>query len=75
MTKYWVVSLPTTYHYYIGQKIFNVDAVEHKLPAVLAIQIWDNDTLTADDFIGTFHHLILDCHCVTRRALNMLGIV
>lgn len=37
------------------QNVLSMDTVEHRLPAVLTVQVWDNDTLTADDFIGEIY--------------------
>uniref|UniRef100_H2MVI7 C2 domain-containing protein n=1 Tax=Oryzias latipes TaxID=8090 RepID=H2MVI7_ORYLA len=39
--------------------IFSLDKTEQKLPAILILQVWDFETLSSDDFLGT---LELDLH-------------
>ena len=34
------------------ESIFALDKTEQKLPAVLLLQVWDFDRLSADDFLG-----------------------
>ncbi|KAM9710649.1 LOW QUALITY PROTEIN: fer-1-like protein 6 [Menidia menidia] len=41
------------------ENIFSLDQSERKLPAVLVLQVWDFETLSSDDFLGT---LELDLH-------------
>ncbi|XP_077583821.1 fer-1-like protein 6 isoform X1 [Stigmatopora nigra] len=43
--------------------IFSLDKSEQKLPAILSLQVWDFDTLSSDDFLGTVE---LDLHCFPR---------
>uniref|UniRef100_A0A3Q2ZMU2 C2 domain-containing protein n=1 Tax=Hippocampus comes TaxID=109280 RepID=A0A3Q2ZMU2_HIPCM len=33
--------------------IFSLDKTEQKLPAILSLQVWDFETLSSDDFLGT----------------------
>ncbi|KAJ0070169.1 hypothetical protein NL108_002479 [Boleophthalmus pectinirostris] len=41
------------------EHIFSLDKAEKKFPAILILQVWDFETLSSDDFIGT---LELDLH-------------
>ncbi|XP_024142370.1 fer-1-like protein 6 isoform X1 [Oryzias melastigma] len=41
------------------ENIFSLDKTEQKLPAILILQVWDFETLSSDDFLGT---LELDLH-------------
>ncbi|XP_072300048.1 fer-1-like protein 6 [Eucyclogobius newberryi] len=47
------------------EHIFSLDKAEKKFPAILALQVWDFDTLSSDDFIGTVE---LDLHRFPRGA-------
>ncbi|KAM8858333.1 fer-1-like protein 6 [Synchiropus picturatus] len=47
------------------ESIFCLDKSEQKLPAILMLQVWDYDTLSADDFLGTVE---LDLHSFPRGA-------
>ncbi|XP_075960903.1 fer-1-like protein 6 [Anarhichas minor] len=35
------------------EHIFSLDKSEQKLPAILSLQVWDFETLSSDDFLGT----------------------
>ncbi|XP_028291408.1 fer-1-like protein 6 isoform X2 [Gouania willdenowi] len=41
------------------ENIFALDKTERKIPAILLLQVWDFETLSADDFLGS---LELDLH-------------
>ncbi|XP_019731208.1 fer-1-like protein 6 [Hippocampus comes] len=45
--------------------IFSLDKTEQKLPAILSLQVWDFETLSSDDFLGTVE---LDLHSFPRGA-------
>ncbi|XP_047457611.1 fer-1-like protein 6 isoform X2 [Mugil cephalus] len=47
------------------ESIFSLDKTEQKLPAILILQVWDFETLSSDDFLGT---LELDLHGFPRGA-------
>ncbi|XP_037543053.1 fer-1-like protein 6 [Nematolebias whitei] len=47
------------------EHIFSLDKTERKLPAILILQVWDFETLSSDDFLGT---LELDLHEFPRGA-------
>ncbi|XP_044072290.1 fer-1-like protein 6 isoform X2 [Siniperca chuatsi] len=47
------------------ENIFSLDKTEQKLPAILSLQVWDFDTLSSDDFLGTVE---LDLHGFPRGA-------
>ncbi|XP_014864338.1 PREDICTED: fer-1-like protein 6 isoform X2 [Poecilia mexicana] len=47
------------------EHIFSLDKTEQKLPAILILQVWDFETLSSDDFLGT---LELDLHAFPRGA-------
>ncbi|KAL3969404.1 nuclease HARBI1 [Sarotherodon galilaeus] len=47
------------------ESIFSLDKTEQKIPAILILQVWDFETLSSDDFLGT---LELDLHGFTRGA-------
>ncbi|XP_074551223.1 fer-1-like protein 6 [Halichoeres trimaculatus] len=47
------------------ESIFSLDKTEQKLPAILILQVWDFETLSSDDFLGTVE---LDLHRFTRGA-------
>uniref|UniRef100_A0A8C9XCE9 Fer-1 like family member 6 n=1 Tax=Sander lucioperca TaxID=283035 RepID=A0A8C9XCE9_SANLU len=47
------------------QHIFSLDKTEQKLPAILSLQVWDFETLSSDDFLGTVE---LDLHGFPRGA-------
>ncbi|XP_070694676.1 fer-1-like protein 6 [Pempheris klunzingeri] len=47
------------------ESIFSLDKTEQKLPAILSLQVWDFETLSSDDFLGT---LELDLHGFHRGA-------
>ncbi|KAM3608068.1 uncharacterized protein V6R79_018520 [Siganus canaliculatus] len=47
------------------ESIFSLDKTEQKLPAILCLQVWDFETLSSDDFLGTIE---LDLHCFPRGA-------
>ncbi|XP_056286997.1 fer-1-like protein 6 isoform X2 [Pseudoliparis swirei] len=47
------------------EHIFSLDRAEQKLPAVLSLQVWDFDTLSSDDFLGTVE---FDLHGFPRGA-------
>ncbi|KAI3356016.1 hypothetical protein L3Q82_017285 [Scortum barcoo] len=47
------------------ESIFSLDKTEQKLPAILIMQVWDFETLSSDDFLGT---LELDLHGFPRGA-------
>lgn len=49
------------------ENIFSLDKTEQKLPAILCLQVWDFDTLSSDDFLGTVE---LDLHSFPRGAKN-----
>ena len=36
------------------EHFWSLDETEQHLPAILVIQIWDNDKFSADDFLGRF---------------------
>ncbi|XP_074035126.1 ferlin family C2 domain-containing myoferlin misfire isoform X2 [Leptinotarsa decemlineata] len=38
---------------YKKESIFESDETEFKMPCVLTMQVWDNDTFSKDDFLGT----------------------
>lgn len=35
--------------------LFDLDETETKTPCKLTLQVWDNDTFSADDFLGNTH--------------------
>ncbi|KAF2886392.1 hypothetical protein ILUMI_19781, partial [Ignelater luminosus] len=35
------------------KELFSFDETEIKMPCKLTLQVWDNDTFSADDFLGT----------------------
>lgn len=37
------------------ERFFSIGETEQKFPCVLTLQVWDNDTLSANDFIGAFN--------------------
>ncbi|KAG7240430.1 hypothetical protein INR49_027001 [Caranx melampygus] len=41
------------------EHIFSLDKTEQKIPAILILQVWDFETLSSDDFLGTVE---LDLH-------------
>ncbi|XP_008284196.1 fer-1-like protein 6 [Stegastes partitus] len=47
------------------ESIFSLDKTEQKLPAILILQVWDFETLSSDDFLGT---LELNLHGFHRGA-------
>ncbi|XP_068590271.1 fer-1-like protein 6 [Cebidichthys violaceus] len=47
------------------EHIFSLDKSEQKLPAILSLQVWDFETLSSDDFLGTVE---LDLHCFPRGS-------
>uniref|UniRef100_A0A3Q2DZI6 Fer-1 like family member 6 n=1 Tax=Cyprinodon variegatus TaxID=28743 RepID=A0A3Q2DZI6_CYPVA len=47
------------------EHIFSLDKTEQKLPAILILQVWDFETLSSDDFLGT---LELNLHGFPRGA-------
>ncbi|XP_053184260.1 fer-1-like protein 6 [Scomber japonicus] len=47
------------------ESIFSLDQTEQKLPAFLILQVWDFETLSSDDFLGTVE---LDLHSFPRGA-------
>uniref|UniRef100_A0A8C4E179 Fer-1 like family member 6 n=1 Tax=Dicentrarchus labrax TaxID=13489 RepID=A0A8C4E179_DICLA len=47
------------------ESIFCLDKTEQKLPAILSLQVWDFETLSSDDFLGTVE---LDLHGFPRGA-------
>uniref|UniRef100_A0A3P8TH69 Fer-1 like family member 6 n=1 Tax=Amphiprion percula TaxID=161767 RepID=A0A3P8TH69_AMPPE len=47
------------------ENIFSLDKTEQKLPAILILQVWDFETLSSDDFLGT---LELNLHGFHRGA-------
>lgn len=47
------------------ENIFSLDKTEQKLPAILSLQVWDFETLSSDDFLGTVE---LDLHSFPRGA-------
>ncbi|KAF3694496.1 Fer-1-like protein 6 [Channa argus] len=47
------------------ENIFSLDKTEQKLPAILIMQVWDFETLSSDDFLGTVE---LDLHGFPRGA-------
>ncbi|XP_041663567.1 fer-1-like protein 6 [Cheilinus undulatus] len=47
------------------EHIFSLDKTEQKLPAILIMQVWDFETLSSDDFLGTVE---LDLHGFPRGA-------
>lgn len=34
------------------RRFFSIDKEEIKLPPILSLQVWDNDLISADDFLG-----------------------
>ena len=38
------------------EHFWSLDETEQHLPAILVIQIWDNDKFSADDFLGRFNN-------------------
>ncbi|XP_066543887.1 fer-1-like protein 6 [Amia ocellicauda] len=52
------------------ENIFSLDKTEHKLPAELVLQVWDFETLSSDDFLGTVE---LDLHGFPRGAKSAKG--
>ncbi|XP_056904113.1 fer-1-like protein 6 [Takifugu flavidus] len=47
------------------ENIFSLDKTEQKLPAILSLQVWDFETLSSDDFLGTVE---LDLHGFPRGS-------
>uniref|UniRef100_A0A3Q0SXS2 Fer-1 like family member 6 n=1 Tax=Amphilophus citrinellus TaxID=61819 RepID=A0A3Q0SXS2_AMPCI len=47
------------------ESIFSLDKTEQKIPAILILQVWDFETLSSDDFLGT---LELDLHGFPRGS-------
>ncbi|XP_068602838.1 fer-1-like protein 6 [Brachionichthys hirsutus] len=47
------------------ESIFSLDKTEQKLPSILILQVWDFETLSSDDFLGTVE---LDLHGFPRGA-------
>ncbi|KAM9850875.1 fer-1-like protein 6 isoform 2-T2 [Aulostomus maculatus] len=47
------------------ESIFSLDKTEQKLPAILILQVWDFETLSSDDFLGTVE---LDLHGFPRGS-------
>ncbi|KAM9346796.1 fer-1-like protein 6 [Symphorus nematophorus] len=47
------------------ESIFSLDKTEQKIPAILIMQVWDFETLSSDDFLGTVE---LDLHGFPRGA-------
>uniref|UniRef100_A0A672YWU7 C2 domain-containing protein n=1 Tax=Sphaeramia orbicularis TaxID=375764 RepID=A0A672YWU7_9TELE len=47
------------------ENIFSLDKTEQKIPAILILQVWDFETLSSDDFLGTVE---LDLHGFPRGA-------
>uniref|UniRef100_A0A671Z1B9 Fer-1 like family member 6 n=1 Tax=Sparus aurata TaxID=8175 RepID=A0A671Z1B9_SPAAU len=47
------------------ESILSLDKTEQKLPAILILQVWDFETLSSDDFLGTVE---LDLHGFPRGA-------
>ncbi|KAG2467304.1 FR1L6 protein, partial [Polypterus senegalus] len=52
------------------ENIFSLDKTERKIPAELVLQVWDFETLSADDFLGT---LELDLHGFPRGTKSAKG--
>ncbi|KAG5868130.1 hypothetical protein JTB14_031438 [Gonioctena quinquepunctata] len=50
------------------ESIFALDEIEFKIPCVLNLQVWDNDSFSKDDFLGT---LALDLSKMYRPAKIM----
>ena len=38
------------------EHFWSLDETEQHLPAILVIQIWDNDKFSADDFLGGYNN-------------------
>ncbi|KAK9679677.1 C2 domain [Popillia japonica] len=47
------------------QKVFDITPTERKIPCVLKLQVWDNDTFSPDDFLGS---MALDLRRMPRCA-------
>ncbi|XP_023242600.1 myoferlin-like isoform X2 [Centruroides sculpturatus] len=47
------------------EHFWSLDVTEHHLPPKLILQIWDNDTFSSDDFIGS---LEMDLTCMPQPA-------
>uniref|UniRef100_A0A8C4SZ29 Fer-1 like family member 6 n=1 Tax=Erpetoichthys calabaricus TaxID=27687 RepID=A0A8C4SZ29_ERPCA len=52
------------------ENIFSLDKTERKIPAELVLQVWDFETLSSDDFLGT---LELDLHGFPRGTKSAKG--
>ena len=49
-----VVFLIYALHFKLQEHFFSLDKTERRLPVRLNLQIWDNDLLSADDFLGVY---------------------
>ena len=41
-------------NFILQEHFFSLDKTERRLPVRLNLQIWDNDLLSADDFLGLY---------------------
>ncbi|XP_013789490.1 myoferlin-like [Limulus polyphemus] len=70
----WRLVFPLEYlvtegHLVVKKKehFWSLDVTEHHLPPILCLQIWDNDTFSSDDLIGT---LEIDLNSMPMPAKN-----
>lgn len=43
----------------LQEHFFSLDKIERHLPVRLNLQVWDNDLISADDFLGELHTCIM----------------